>query len=197
MGKDAGSNKKMPVLEFKDQKAWTRWLDKNHSKSSGIWLRLAKKASGHATVSYYEALESALCYGWIDGQKKADNAEWWLQKFTPRGTKSIWSKVNCDKAETLVQSGQMRAAGMAAIESARRDGRWDAAYDSPRNAAPPADFQAELDRHPKAKEFFATLNRANRYAILWRLQTAKKIETRTKRIQQFVEMLEKKEKLHP
>ncbi len=185
------------MLLFKGQKDWGAWLDKNHLASSGVWLRLAKKASALKSVSYDEALEVALCYGWIDGQKKSYDESSWLQKFTPRGAKSIWSKINREKALALIKSGRMKPAGLAAVENAREDGRWDAAYDSPSGASVPDDFQAELDRHPKAKTFFDTLNSANRYAILWRIQTAKKAETRAKRIGQFIRMLEQHEKLHP
>ncbi len=187
----------LPVLPFERQKDWTVWLDKNHAKSSGVWLKLAKKASGITSVTYDEALEVALCYGWIDGQKRSYDGTSWLQKFTPRGPKSIWSKINTEKAQRLIESGRMKAAGLKAVESARNDGRWDAAYSSQSKAAVPDDLQAELDRSAKAKAFFATLDSRNRYAILHRIHTAKKAETRTKRIEQFVRMLEKKEKIYP
>jgi uncharacterized protein YdeI (YjbR/CyaY-like superfamily) len=187
----------IPVLLFNRRKDWAVWLDKNHTASSGVWLRLAKKESDLTSISYAEALEVALCYGWIDGQKKRYDEQSWLQKFTPRGAKSIWSKINRQKAQTLIESGQMKPAGLRAIESARQDGRWDAAYDSQSSAKVPSDFQAELDRHPKAKAFFATLNSVNRYAILFRIHTAKKAETRAKRILQFIQMLERNEKIYP
>jgi len=186
----------LPIELFPDQKHWADWLEKHHSESPGAWLRLAKKGSGLQSVSYAEALEVALCYGWIDGQKKSYDESSWLQKFTPRGDRSLWSKVNREKAEELIRTDRMKPAGLAAVERARENGRWEAAYDSPGKATVPEDFQAELDRRPKAKEFFATLNGANRYAILWRLQTAKKSETRAKRMQQFLEMLERGEKIH-
>ena len=186
----------LPVELFKDQKHWESWLEKNHAKSPGAWLRLAKKGSDIQSVSYAEALEVALCYGWIDGQKKTCDESSWLQKFTPRGDRSLWSKVNREKAEELIRTDRMKPAGQAAIERARENGRWEAAYDSPGKATVPEDFQAELDRHPKANDFFATLNKANRYAILWRIQTVKKAETRARRIQQFIEMLERHEKIH-
>jgi len=181
---------------FKDQKAWAAWLDKNHAKSPGVWLKLAKKGSETRSVAYQEAREVALCYGWIDGQKKGYDNDFWLQKFTPRGPRSIWSKINRDKAEALIRSGEMKPPGLAAIERAKQKGQWEAAYDSQSRAAVPDDLQAELDRNPKAKAFFATLESANRYAILWRVQTAKRAETRAKRIQQFVAMLERHEKIH-
>jgi uncharacterized protein YdeI (YjbR/CyaY-like superfamily) len=187
----------LPVIQFEDQQAWAAWLDENHATSAGLWLRLAKKASGIPSVSYDQALEVALCYGWIDGQKKSDDQTWWLQKFTPRGAKSIWSKVNRQKAQKLIESGRMKPAGLEAIERAKQDGRWDAAYDSPSSATVPDDFQAALDKNTQAKAFFATLNSANRYAILFRIQTAKKAETRARRIEQFIHMLENHEKLYP
>src|SRR5262249_24343235 len=141
--------------------------------------------------------EVALCYGWIDGQRKSYDESSWLQRFTPRGPKSIWSKINREKAQELIKSGQMKPAGLKAVESAKQDGRWDAAYDSPGSAPGPADFQAELDKNAEAKAFFATHNSRNRYAILFRIQTAKKAETRAARIRQFIRMLENHEKLHP
>jgi len=188
--------KEIPVLLFADQQAWATWLAENHTTSTGLWLQLAKKASGLTSVSYAEALDVALCYGWIDGQKQSYDEDSWLQKFTPRGTKSIWSKINREKIAQLIERGLMQLAGLAAVESAKQDGRWDAAYDSARTMTVPDDFQAALDQSAPAAAFFATLNSANRYAVLWRIQTAKKAETRTKRIEQFIHMLENKEKLH-
>jgi uncharacterized protein YdeI (YjbR/CyaY-like superfamily) len=187
----------LPVKLFKDQKAWEAWLAGHFDSSAGLWLQLAKKSAGLQSVTYQEALEVALCYGWIDGQKKTYNQESWLQKFTPRGSKSIWSKINRTKALELIESGRMRAAGLAAVENAKENGRWEAAYDSHRTALPSADFQAALDKSPEAGAFLATLNSQNRYAILFRIQTAKKAETRRKRIDQFISMLEKHEKLYP
>jgi uncharacterized protein YdeI (YjbR/CyaY-like superfamily) len=187
----------LPILPFENKKKWTDWLAKQHDKSAGVWLKLAKKNSGIASITYEEALDVALCYGWIDGQKGGFDDKYWLQKFTPRGPKSIWSKINTEKAERLIASGEMMSAGLKAIEAAKQDGRWEAAYVSQKNASVPEDFQAALDKNKKAKAFFATLNSVNRYAILFRIQTAKKPETRAKRIQQFVEMLERNEKLYP
>ena len=187
----------LPVLLFQRPKDWAAWLDKNQATASGLWLRLAKKASGIKSVTYDEAVEVALCYGWIDGQKKSYDESSWLQKFTPRGAKSIWSKINREKAQRLIESGQMKAAGLQAIERAQQDGRWEAAYDSPSKAVVPEDFQAALERNTQAQAFFVTLNKANRYAILFRIQTAKQAETRAKRIEQFINMLAKQEKLHP
>ncbi len=187
----------LPILPFERQKDWAVWLAKNHATSTGLWLKLARKASGIQSVTYDEALEVALCYGWIDGQRKSHDETSFLQRFTPRGPKSIWSKINTEKAQRLIESGRMKPAGLKAIESAKQDGRWDAAYAPQSKAAVPDDLQAELDRNAKAKAFFATLDSRNRYAILHRIHTAKKAETRAKRIEQFIRMLEKKEKIYP
>jgi len=187
----------LPILPFASKKKWADWLAKQYDKSTGVWLKLAKKGSEIPSVTYDEALEVALCYGWIDGQKKGFDDKYWLQKFTPRGAKSIWSKINTEKAEKFIKSGVMKPAGLKAIEAAKQDGRWDAAYESQKNISVPDDFQAALDKNPKAKAFFVTLNSVNRYAILFRIHNVKKAETRIKRIQQFVEMLERGEKLYP
>jgi uncharacterized protein YdeI (YjbR/CyaY-like superfamily) len=186
----------LPVILFTTPADWERWLEENHGASPGVWMRIAKKASGVASVTYDEALDGALCYGWIDGQKKSYDDATWLQKFTPRGAKSVWSKINRDKVGALVERGRMKPAGLKAVDAAKADGRWDAAYDSQRTISVPDDLQAALDASPEAKAFFATLNGANRYAILWRVQTAKKPETREKRIRDLVAMLERGEKLH-
>jgi len=191
------SSKDLPIVDAESQSAWTAWLKKNHAKSSGVWLRLAKKGSELKSVTYDEAIESALCYGWIDGQKKGYDDAAWLQKMTPRGPRSIWSKINRDKAEGLIASGRMKPAGLEAIERARQGGQWDAAYDSQSGATVPPDLQVELDKSKAARDFFATLNSVNRYAILHRIQTATKPETRAKRIQKFIEMLKRQEKIHP
>lgn len=195
LGRNVLDGKSILLFEHKD--AWATWLNKNHITSPGVWLRLVKKASDIESVSYSEAIDAALCYGWIDGQKKVDNEHYWLQKFTPRSENSIWSKINRDKALALIEGGEMKAAGLKEIERAKDDGRWDAAYDSASNATVPSDFQAALDVSTQAKAFFTTLDGRNRYAILFRIQTAKKAETCAKRIQQFTQMLEKKEKLYP
>ncbi len=187
----------LPVIHFHRQEEWVRWLGENHGSAKGVWLRIGKKSSSSPSVSYAEALDAALCHGWIDGQKRTDSAETWLQKFTPRGKKSIWSKINRDKALALIESGRMQPAGHREIERARKDGRWEAAYDSARTAEVPADLQAALDKNARANAFFKILDGANRYAILFRIQTVKKAETRARKIQQFVEMLERKEKIHP
>lgn len=186
-----------PIFLFPHQKAWEAWLRANHAVSAGLWLRLAKKGSSIRSVSYAEALEAALCYGWIDAQKKGESENAWLQRFTPRRDRSIWSKVNRQKAVALIEASRMQPAGLEQVARAQKDGRWDAAYDSPGAAAVPEDLQAALDRSARAEAFFRTLDRANRYAILWRIQTARKAETRARRIRLFVEMLERHEKIHP
>jgi uncharacterized protein YdeI (YjbR/CyaY-like superfamily) len=187
----------VPVKTFRNYADWEAWLAKHHASSHGLWLKVAKMESGQKSVTYDEAVEAALCYGWIDGQKKPFDGGFWLQKFTPRGPKSIWSKRNRQKAEKLMESGRMTLAGEKAVEAAQRDGRWTAAYDSPRSAEMHPDLQKQLDHNPKAKAFFASLDGANRYAILFRIQTAKKDTTRAQRILQFVCMLENGERLHP
>jgi uncharacterized protein YdeI (YjbR/CyaY-like superfamily) len=187
----------LSTVSFERREDWEAWLERNHAASPGVWLRLAKKGSGLPSVTRDEALEAALCYGWIDGQARSVDESVWLQKFTPRGARSIWSKINREKVEGLIGSGRMRPAGLAEVERAKRDGRWDAAYDSPSRATVPDDLQAALDASPRAREFFAALDGRNRYAILFRLQTAKKAETRARRIRDFVRMLENGEKLYP
>ena len=194
--KAAGNSVTAETRLFEDQAAWAAWLHKHHTRSSGIWLRLAKKNSGLNSVTYAEALDIALCYGWIDGQKKPENDRTWLQRFCPRSPKSIWSKINCKKALALIESGRMMPPGHHAIERAKSTGRWDSAYDSPRAATVPADFQAALNASPRANAFFKDLDRANRYAILFRIQTAKRPETRERNIQKFIAMLERGEKIH-
>lgn len=159
-------------------------------------MRIAKKASGTKSITYPEALEIALCHGWIDGLKRPESDTTWLQRFTPRRKRSMWSQINRVKALALIESGQMKPAGLAEIERAKGDGRWDAAYSSPKSATMSADFKKELDRHPKAKAFFKTLSKANSYAILWRIQTAKKPETRARRMASLIERLEKGETIH-
>jgi len=182
---------------FKSKQDWAAWLEKNHRKSTGLWIRLAKKNSRMPSVSYQEALEVALCYGWIDGQKRPESDQIWRQRFLPRSGKSIWSKINREKALGLIATGEMKAAGQEAIENAKKNGRWEAAYDSPSGATVPSDFQAALDGNARAKAFFEKLDRANRYAVLWRIQTVKKAETRERKLREFIGMLERKEKIHP
>ena len=186
----------LPILPFASQQELADWLAENHDRSDGLWLKLAKKDADVPSVTYDEAVEVALCYGWIDSQKKGFDQSFWLQRFTPRKPKSIWSKVNREKVEQLIASSRMQAPGLAAVELAKQDGRWEAAYNSQSTIEPPEDLLAALDANPKAKAFFTTLDSANRYAILFRLQTARKAETREKRLRQFVEMLERGEKFH-
>lgn len=188
--------KGLPVLLFMSKQDWHIWLDENHNQHKGLWLKHAKKSSGKQSVGYDEALEEALCYGWIDSQKQAYDSDYYLQKFTPRGPKSVWSKLNVTKVEALTKTGRIQPAGLAAIESAKQDGRWDAAYDPPSASEIPEDFQVALDKNPKAKQFFETLNKANVYGFCWRVQTAKKPETRNARIEKFIDMLNRGEKLH-
>lgn len=191
------ANDTFQIKLFKSKQDWAAWLEKNHSKNIGLWLRLAKKDSDVRSVSYKEALDAALCYGWIDGQKKPENDQTWLQKFVPRSARSVWSKINREKALALIASGAMQPAGLDAIDTAKKNGRWESAYDSPSRATVPDDFQSALDANPKAAAFFQTLNGANRYAILWRIQTVKKAETRARKIGDFIAMLERQEKIHP
>jgi uncharacterized protein YdeI (YjbR/CyaY-like superfamily) len=186
----------LPTRLFSSKEDWAAWLDRNHGASTGLWLRIAKKGARKRSVTYKDALDVALCYGWIDGQKKPENEETWLQRFVPRSPRSLWSKINRDKALALLAAGEMKPAGLAAIEKAKQAGRWDTAYDSPGRATVPGDLQAALDASPKAKAFFEALDKTNRYAILWRIQTATKAETREQRISHFIGMLERNEKIH-
>lgn len=184
----------LPIVPFANKKKWAAWLAKEHERSAGVWIQFAKKGSGIASVTYEEAVDVALCYGWIDGQAKRLDDQYYLQKFTPRRPKSIWSKINTEKVERLIASGEMKPAGLKAIDAAKADGRWDAAYSSPKEMAVPDDFQAVLGKNQKAAAFFDTLSRSNRYAILFQIETAKKSETRARRIQKFMGRLERGEK---
>ncbi len=187
----------LPVISFETQQDWEAWLKEHQADTKGVWLKIAKKEARTPSVSYAEALDSAICYGWIDGQKASFDDKFWLQKFTPRSARSIWSKVNCDKAEALIAEGRMQPAGLRQVELAKSDSRWERAYASQSAITIPSDFQSELDNNPVAKDFFNTLDSANRYAFLFRIQTAKKPETRSARIQKFIEMLAQHQKLHP
>jgi uncharacterized protein YdeI (YjbR/CyaY-like superfamily) len=193
--KSASSPDSMPVL-FKNAKAFETWLGKHHATSDGLWLMLAKRGALEATVTYEEAVEIALCWGWIDGQKKGLDDQHFLQRFTPRRARSVWSKINVDKAAALIQAGRMQAPGHAQILAAQADGRWARAYDGARTSTVPDDLLAALDAEPSAKAFFATINAANRYAVLWRIQTAVRAETRARRIAQLVQMLARGETIH-
>jgi len=183
-------------LSFSTPQKWCAWLAKNHATSDGTRVFIFKKISKQRSISYDEALDEALCFGWIDGQKQAHDKESWIQKFTPRRSKSIWSKRNKEHIARLIKENRMKAAGLKEVEAAKKDGRWDSAYDSPKDMKIPSDFLKELKKNKKAEAFFKTLNKANLYGIAWRLQTAKKSETREKRMKVLLEMLAKGEKLH-
>lgn len=185
-----------PVLLCKTQKEWEKWLKKNHADPIGVQLRFFKKETGKQTFTYAEALDSALCYGWIDGQANTYDSESWIQNFTPRRKSSPWSKRNIEHAERLIKEGRMHASGQAEIDRAKKDGRWERAYDPPSAMTIPEDFLKELKKDKKATAFFETLNKANLFAIGYRLQTAKKPETRKKRFKLILEMMKKGEKFH-
>lgn len=187
----------LPIILFESLNEWETWLAENHARPDGVWLKIAKKGGGAASVSYAEALDAALCYGWIDAQKQAYDDAFYLQKFTPRRPKSVWSRVNTEKVARLIAAGRMTPAGLRELEAARSDGRWDAAYQPQSGLTIPDDLQVELDRSPKARAFFETLNKVNRYAICYRVETARKPETRQARIAKFIAMLERGEKIHP
>jgi uncharacterized protein YdeI (YjbR/CyaY-like superfamily) len=187
----------LPILLFDEPSAWRSWLEEHHASAPGLWLRIAKKASALRSVTYDEALDEALCWGWIDGQARSYDADSYLQRFTPRGRRSVWSRRNREHVARLVASGAMRPPGLAAVEAAQADGRWERAYDSPANAVVPEDLRAALDAAPAAATFFATLTGSNRYAILHRVQTAVRPETRARRIAKFVAMLGRGETVYP
>lgn len=186
----------LPILQFDHQSSWGEWLDRNDTDSQGAWLKLAKKGSGVTTVTYGEALEEALCHGWIDGQVSRHDESFYLQRFTPRRPRSKWSANNRDKVERLIDEGRMKPAGLKAVEAAKADGRWDAAYPAQSEATVPADLQQALDQNPEAKAFFATLSSQNRYAFLFRLHGVKRPETRAKRIAQYIAMLAEHRTFH-
>lgn len=173
----------MPIISFPSADAWKEWLEEEHARSAGLWLKVAKKGSGIGTVSQAQAVEVALCYGWIDSQGRKLDENYWLQRFTPRRARSKWSKINRDKVEELIERGEMKPPGLREVELAKADGRWEAAYESQSTATVPEDLKQELDKNGAAREFFSTLDRANRYAILYRIQDAKKPETRARRIE--------------
>lgn len=188
---------RLPTLFFASPAEWEEWLEKNHALSDGIWIKIAKKDAGIESVRYPEVLESALCFGWIDARREALDEHHFLQRLTPRRPRSKWSRINRDTAERLIAQGRMRPAGLTEVERAKADGRWEAAYTGQRQSAVPDDLQRELDERPKAKAFFAQLTSQNRYAILYRLQDAKRPETRARRLAKFVAMLEAGETIHP
>lgn len=188
--------KDLPILLFETIQQWNDWLEENHSKSPGIWLRIAKKGKGLTSVSYEEALEVALCFGWIDGRKNKYDDSSWIQHFTARKGKSIWSKINKEKALKLIDNGDMQPAGFAAIETAKLNGMWDKAYDSQSKIVVPEDFQLELNKNEVALLFFQELDSVNRYAILHRLQKASSAELRKKKMNEFLQMLQRREKIY-
>jgi uncharacterized protein YdeI (YjbR/CyaY-like superfamily) len=186
----------LPILLFASPLDFEAWLEENHASSTGLWLKIAKKGSGIESIDYPQALELALCFGWIDSQKRGFDQRHFLQRFTPRRPRGKWSLINREKAEALIALGTMRPAGLAEVEAAKADGRWEAAYAGQRTAEVPEDLQDELGRNEAARLSFATLDSANRYAILYRLQEAKKPETRARRLRKFIAMLERGEKIH-
>ena len=187
----------LPFIPFESREAWEAWLEEHHATSGGLWVKFAKKNSGIESISHAEALDVALCYGWIDGQAAKFDERYWLQRFTPRRPRSKWSKVNRDKVELLIEQGEMKPAGLQEVERAKADGRWDAAYEAQSKATVPDDLQRELEKNDLAREFFATLDSRNRYAILYRIQDAKKPETRARRIEKYVAMLSEHKTIYP
>ena len=187
----------LPTLFFASASEWEAWLEREHERAAGLWMKIAKRGAPRAGVSYSEALDVALCFGWIDGRKAALDSHHWLQRLTPRGPRSRWSQINRDRAQALIDAGRMRPAGHAQIERARADGRWEAAYPGARAATVPEDLEAALSANPAARASFDSLDGANRYAILYRIHDARRPVTRAQRIARFVEMLAAGERLHP
>jgi uncharacterized protein YdeI (YjbR/CyaY-like superfamily) len=185
----------LPIKRFRNAAAFDKWLAA-HASAPGAWLRIAKKGAAQTTVTYAEAVQVALCHGWIDGLKRSDDASFFLQRFTPRKPKSLWSKINVAHAERLVAEGSMRAGGQREIDAAKADGRWQAAYDAPSSMQVPEELAAALAKNRKAKAFFDKLDKVNRYSFCWRVQTATKAETRKARVEKFVAMLARGEKIH-
>jgi uncharacterized protein YdeI (YjbR/CyaY-like superfamily) len=192
----AATKPDLPVLAFESAAAWRRWLSSHHTSSAGVWVRFFKKGSGVPTVTYSEAVDEALCFGWIDSQAKRFDEQSYLQRFSPRRRRSLWSKINITRVEKLTAAKRMRAAGLKEVEAAKADGRWERAYEPPSRLSIPDDFREALAKNKKAQAFFATLNRANLYAVSWRLATAKKPETRARRIAQLIEMFSRGERVH-
>ncbi|HET9677861.1 MAG TPA: YdeI/OmpD-associated family protein [Solirubrobacterales bacterium] len=186
----------LPILLFAGPDELEAWLEESHASSQGVWLKIAKKGAQEPSVTYAEALELALCFGWIDSQKRGFDDRHFLQRFTPRRPRGRWSRINHEKAEALIAAGKMRPAGLAEVEAAKADGRWEAAYEGQRTAEVPPDLRRELEANPAARKFFDSLDSANRYAIVYRLGEAKKPETRERRLRKFVVMLERGEKIH-
>jgi uncharacterized protein YdeI (YjbR/CyaY-like superfamily) len=196
MSKKIEKTTELPIVSFDSVEKWEAWLSRNHNRSLGVWLCLQKKGAGVKSVTYAEALEVALCYGWIDGQKQPNDKDSWLQNFTRRRARSSWSKKNTEHAERLIRAGKMKPPGIAEVDAAKKDGRWKAAYDSQSKSTIPEDFLKELSRDKKALAFFNSLNNANLYSIAYRLQTAKKPETREKRMKKILEMMSKGKRFH-
>ena len=186
----------LPVIPFKSQEDWEKWLEKNHEDAAGLWLKLAKKDSAINSVTYAEAVDGVLCYGWIDSQKASYDEQFWLQRFTPRRPRSKWSKTNRERATELIEQGKMKAAGQREVEQAQQDGRWEAAYSPQSTATVPDDFKQKLAENPTAEAFFAKLDSRNQYAILYRIQDAKRPETRARRIDKFVAMLDEQKTIY-
>ena len=187
----------LPTISFTTVDEWRAWLHEQHASAAGVWLKIAKQGSGIQTVTYAQALDVALCFGWIDGQKNKFDEQYWLQRFTPRTARSKWSQINVAKATELIASGAMQPAGLAEVQRAQADGRWERAYTGQRTATVPEDLRRALDQSPAASELFATLNSANRYAILYRIQDAKRADTRARRIEKYVAMLSEGKQIHP
>lgn len=186
----------LQVITCKDNKDWEAWIAEHYTLHEGVWIKMARKSSGIPSITPEGALDVALCYGWIDGQRRSFNEQYFLQKYTPRRPRSLWSKVNINKVEALIAAGKMKEPGLAAIAAAKADGRWDAAYDSQKNATIPTYFASALEKNQKAKTFFESLNKANKYAFLWRLMTAKTPDKRAEQLQRMIELLQADKKLH-
>jgi uncharacterized protein YdeI (YjbR/CyaY-like superfamily) len=187
----------LPIVPFASRGAWEEWLEERHASSDGVWLKIARKGSGIESVTFAEALDAALCYGWIDSQRAGFDGRFFLQRFTPRKPRSKWSQVNREKVAGLIEEGRMKPAGFREVERAKADGRWDAAYEPQSTATVPDDLRIALEKHEGAREFFEALNSRNRYAILHRIQDAKRPETRARRIARYVAMLAEGKKLYP
>jgi uncharacterized protein YdeI (YjbR/CyaY-like superfamily) len=192
-----GADDGLPKIRFASPADWGHWLEDNYAASEGVWIKMAKKGADIESVRYPEVLETALCYGWIDGRRESLDERYFLQRFTPRRPRGKWSRINREKAERLIADGRMRPAGLTQVQRAKADGRWEAAYEGQKGSVVPDDLQRELDARPKSKAFFAELSSQNRYAIIYRLQDAKKPETRARRLAKFVAMLEAGETIHP
>ena len=185
----------LPVKLFRTQAAWEKWLA-GHGDAAGVWVQIAKKDGGETSLTQNEAIDGALCHGWIDGQKRAMDEKFYMLRFTPRRPRSVWSKINIAKVEQLIASGQMQPAGMREVEAAKKDGRWDAAYEGSSRMEVPPELAEALAADERARRFFEQLDRTNRYAFCWRVHTAKKAETRRARAEKFVAMMARGEKIH-